>query len=695
MYTLTPGLRPLPCPRRFLHRPAHQVIAVALAGLAGLAPSAAHAGNTVNTAPAGDDAVAAEGTAKAPQTVEVSGRHYDNAVGSSDAASQGVIRAELLQSRPALRPGEVLEFVPGLVVTQHSGDGKANQYFLRGFNLDHGTDFATTVNGLPVNMPSHGHGQGYSDLNFLVPELVERISYRKGPYFATHGDFAAAGAADIEYRSRLSQPLAQLSLGGEGYRRALGAVALNLGSPDTPQGFNGQPAPDDTPQLWAAVESMTNNGPWTLPERLQRHNALLRLSQGNRSQGASLGLMAYEAQWDATDQVPQRLIDAGQYQGRPFGRFDAIDPSDGGRTARTSLDAEWHRRGADSQTRLSAWALRYRLQLFSNFTYALEHPDTGDQFSQQDARNAHGAQASQSWDHTLWGIDARSEIGAQWRQDQIRVGLYDTLARQTLATTRLDDVRQSLTGLYAQTSLAPLPWLRAVAGLRHDSARFSVDSRLLPGQPVVAQAEPGGRPLAADGGVPQRRARLPQQRRPRHHQPRGPQDRRGPEPRARPGGRPRPGAGPAHRGHPRPADFVGPVAAALRQRAGLRGRRRRHRSRQRQPPPRPRAQQPLDPQRRLAAGRRPGLDPRPLRQRRPHPQCRGHRGQRGRHPPSRPLVHQPAMALAGQRRADRGRQRAQPPGIHVQPAAGAQPAGGTGAQRAGDAGCVQPGQPEV
>ena len=138
--------------------------------------------------------------------VEIASRHYDNAIGSADAASQGTIRAGLLKSRPALRPGEVLEFVPGLIVTQHSGDGKANQYFLRGFNLDHGTDFATSVNGLPVNMPSHGHGQGYSDLNFLIPELVDRIAYRKGPYFARNGNFAAAGSADIvEARNELTR----------------------------------------------------------------------------------------------------------------------------------------------------------------------------------------------------------------------------------------------------------------------------------------------------------------------------------------------------------------------------------------------------------------------------------------------------------------------------------------------------------
>ena len=165
----------------------------ALSGLPAFAQEAPHNGG---------DAVLAAG----PATVEVTGRHYDNAVGTSDAASQGVIRAELLESRPALRPGEVLEFVPGVIVTQHSGDGKANQYFLRGFNLDHGTDFATFVNGLPVNMPTHAHGQGYSDLNFLIPELVDHIDYRKGPYFAKNGDFGAAGSADIAYRQVLARP---------------------------------------------------------------------------------------------------------------------------------------------------------------------------------------------------------------------------------------------------------------------------------------------------------------------------------------------------------------------------------------------------------------------------------------------------------------------------------------------------------
>ncbi|MCW5667498.1 MAG: TonB-dependent receptor [Piscinibacter sp.] len=387
--------------------------------------------------------------------VEVAGRHYDNAVGSTDAASQGTIRAELLKSRPALRPGEVLEFVPGVIVTQHSGDGKANQYFLRGFNLDHGTDFATFVNGLPVNLPTHGHGQGYSDLNFLIPELVDRIEYRKGPYFAQTGDFSAAGSADILYRTTLDEPLAALTLGQRKYQRLVGAGSSELG-----QGL----------KLLGAVELLHNDGPWTVPEQLRKANAVLTLSDGSRAEGWSTSLMAYDATWTSTDQIPQRAIEAG------FDRFGSLDPTDGGNTRRSSLSGEWHRRTDTGATKVAAYAIDYRLRLFSNFTYALERPATGDQFSQQDERTVFGLGASHAVDHTLGGLPARSEVGLQLRHDRIRVGLFDTQARQTIGTTRDDKVRQTLLGVYGQTAVELAPWLRGIVGLRADQARFKVDS---------------------------------------------------------------------------------------------------------------------------------------------------------------------------------------------------------------------------
>lgn len=397
------------------------------------------------------------------EPVEITGRHYDNAVGTSDAASQGVIRAELMKSRPALRPGEVLEFVPGVIVTQHSGDGKANQYFLRGFNLDHGTDFATSINGIPVNMPSHGHGQGYTDLNFLIPELVDRIEYRKGPYFAKNGDFSSAGSADIAYLTRFDAPFASLTVGQRGYRRGLAGGSATVGGDHT---------------LMGAVELQRNDGPWTVPEDLKRANGVLTLSGGSKNKGWSASLMAYDASWTATDQVPERLIREG-YNGQPFSRFDSLDPTTGGETRRSSLSTEWRHIGDDRATRLSAYAIDYRLSLFSNFTYALDSAD--DQFSQQDKRTVYGFNANHGVDHALGTLAARSEVGVQMRHDRARVGLFESSARVLGTPVRDDKVRETMLGVYGQTSVELSPWLRTVVGLRADSVRFSVDNQLAPG----------------------------------------------------------------------------------------------------------------------------------------------------------------------------------------------------------------------
>jgi len=388
------------------------------------------------------------------QTITVQG-HYDNAVGTSDAASQGVINAALLKSRPALRPGEVLEFVPGLIVTQHAGDGKANQYFLRGFNLDHGTDFATSVGGMPVNMPTHAHGQGYTDLNFLIPELVQRIEYRKGPYFANTGDFGSAGAADIVYRQQFDAPFAQLTLGRNGYDRGVFGGSGEAGAV----------------RLLAAVELMLNDGPWTVPENLLRKNGVITASAGTAAAGWSASLMGYDARWTSTDQVPQRALDDGS-----LGRFDSLDASSGGKTSRGSVSGEWHRNEDGSASRVAAYALRYQLDLFSNFTYALERPLEGDQFEQKDERSVYGLKASHAFDHRIGSLNLRSEIGAQLRHDRIAVGLYDSAQRVRSATTREDEVRKTLLGVYGQSGVEFTPVLRAVLGIRADALRTSVDA---------------------------------------------------------------------------------------------------------------------------------------------------------------------------------------------------------------------------
>ena len=236
--------------------------------------------------------------------VEVLGR-YDDALGISDAASQGVVTRSGIEKRPLLRLGEVLEAVPGLVVTQHSGDGKANQFFLRGYNLDHGTDFATWVAGMPVNMPTHAHGQGYTDLNFVIPELISRIAYNKGPYFAEDGDFGSAGSARIVYADKLPSSIALVTAGSFGYWRAVLA-----GSPAFASGF-----------LTYGLEYQHNDGPWDNPNRFGKYNGVLRYSQGTPANGFSVTAMAYDADWNSTDQIPRRAVDSGL-----IGRFGAIDP---------------------------------------------------------------------------------------------------------------------------------------------------------------------------------------------------------------------------------------------------------------------------------------------------------------------------------------------------------------------------------
>src|SRR5262245_32373157 len=182
----------------------------------------------------------------------------DSQVGTADTASQGTIGAEQLEQRTLSRPGEVLETVPGVIITQHSGAGKANQFFLRGFNLDHGTDFATSIDGVPVNLPSHGHGQGYTDLNFLIPELIERIDFRKGVYDAHDGDFSSAGAAAIRYANALPHGLALVAGGRFNYYRGVLANSNALGSGN----------------LLYGLELYNNDGPWDNPDRYKRVNGV-------------------------------------------------------------------------------------------------------------------------------------------------------------------------------------------------------------------------------------------------------------------------------------------------------------------------------------------------------------------------------------------------------------------------------------
>ena len=376
-------------------------------------------------------------------------------LGIADAASVGTITQKQLEARTVYRPGELLESVPGLIVSQHSGEGKANQFYLRGFNLDHGTDLRTTVDGMIVNQRSHAHGQGWTDVNFLVPELVNRLEYRKGPYYASEGDFSSAGSVAVKYSDRLAQGIASVGVGQNGFRRALLA--------DSPEFANGR--------LLYAIEGMNNDGPFVNPDSFRKINGVLRYSQGDEGNGFNVTGMAYKAKWNSTDQIPQRAIDSGLLRNR----FDAIDTTDGGAAHRYSLSGAWRKTDDGSSTQVNAYLIDNRLGLFSNFTYFLDNPIDGDQFAQPDRRRTAGLNASHTRRFAGLGLESENTFGVQLQTDNIFNGLLNTKARQTIGITRQDHIVESSAGLYAENATKWTPWLRSVAGLRVDGYRFKVN----------------------------------------------------------------------------------------------------------------------------------------------------------------------------------------------------------------------------
>ncbi len=375
-------------------------------------------------------------------------------VGIAQSSSQGAVTARQLDTRPIMRPGEVLETVPGVVISQHSGEGKANQYFLRGFNLDHGTDFATTVAGMPVNMPTHGHGHGYSDLNFLIPELASGVQFSKGPYFAEHGDFATAGTANINYTNTLARPIVRVGGGNDAFGRMLLAAAPTVGSGT----------------LLAALELEHSDGPWEQPDDLRKFNGLIRYTRGDGRNGLSATLMGYRGTWNSTDQIPTRAVDDGR-----IGRFGLVDPTDGGKSSRYSASIEWQRSSGNASTTLSAYGLKYDLDLFSNFTYFLDDPENGDQFQQTDHRFVSGARLTHRRIGRWLDRPTQNTVGVQFRNDNIDdIGLYHTRERERLETIRQDSVIQTSAGAFAQNETEWTPWLRTLAGVRVDGYRFDV-----------------------------------------------------------------------------------------------------------------------------------------------------------------------------------------------------------------------------
>ena len=391
---------------------------------------------------------------------------------SPQMASEMVISGAELNARPVTEPAEVLEAAPGLAVVQHSGSGKANQYYLRGYNLDHGTDMATFWDDVPINLPTNAHGQGYTDLNFLIPETISGLEVRKGPYWADVGDFDNAGALNISLRDSIDRNIQSVTLGSFGYSRF-----LNLGSAKVGGG-----------SLLYAGEFDTNNGPWATPEDVRKFSGLLRYSQGTATDGFSATAVAYANNWNASDQVALRAITTGQ-----IGLFGEIDPTDGGDTSRFMLSTRLARSDDDGLWKANAYVVKYTLNLFNNFTWFTTDPLNGDQFHQYDDRIYAGGAVSRTLNGSLFGLPSQTVVGLQTRDDNIDVGLSNTFQRELLSNVLFDHVNEGNVGIYAENTTRWTDWWRTTIGLRGDYFAASVNSMLQPansGNPSAALPSP-------------------------------------------------------------------------------------------------------------------------------------------------------------------------------------------------------------
>ena len=370
-------------------------------------------------------------------------------VGDAVSASMGTVVAEQIEQRPISRAGEILETVPGLIVTQHSGEGKANQYFLRGFNLDHGTDMATFIDGMPVNNRTHGHGQGYTDINFIIPEMIESLDYKKGPYYATEGDFANAGAVRMHTKSSMEGSLVKLGFGQYGYQRGLIATGSD--------------------NLVAALDVTRYDGPWEVAQEQKKTSGFVKYSLGNAVNGANFSLMAFENSWTATDQLPQRYIDAGG------DRYDSLDDDAGGKTHRYSLNYEGWNDIAGKNLQSNFYVIDYGLELFSNFSYATDQVN-GDEIRQHDERKIIGG----SLLYDALPTDAGEwQLGLDLRHDHISdTGLSATTDRSIRERTLRHAVEETGLGLLLQNNQRWSDSLSTQIGLRWDYLQANVENRL-------------------------------------------------------------------------------------------------------------------------------------------------------------------------------------------------------------------------
>src|SRR5215468_10633316 len=375
------------------------------------------------------------------------------------ASSEVLIPGRDFELLPQGRPADVLRLVPGLVISQHQGGGKAEQYFLRGFDADHGTDLALFIDGLPVNFRSHAHGQGYADLHFLIPETVQRLDGFKGPYFVEFGDFATAGAFNFVLRDTVAENYVEAGGGSWGTQRY-----LTLLSPTR-----------DALKTFVAVEYYRSDGPFTHPNGYERFNVLIK-GKATIAEGMDLSAWAsyYRADWHGSGEIPARAVRSGL-----IGRFDAIDPNEGGSTQRANLNLDWRWRPYDNQLLTAhAYGTYYTLDLFNDFTFFLNDEQNGDMINQRDSRYMAGFDALYQHQSKPFDIDLTSSAGLQYRIDTPRVVLATAVQRHQLARTQDASIVEQSYSPFVKFDVVPLPWLRFMTGARGDIFGYQVHSRV-------------------------------------------------------------------------------------------------------------------------------------------------------------------------------------------------------------------------
>jgi outer membrane receptor protein involved in Fe transport len=375
-------------------------------------------------------------------------------LGKASTASQGTIADQELQLTPQYRPGQLLETVPGLIVTLHSGEGKANQYLLRGYNLDHGTDLETYVDDMPVNQPTHAHGQGYTDLNFMIPELADGISYTKGPYYASVGDFGAVGSIRVGYRDTIPDQVSA-TVGTLGFQRiyAGGSTALGDGN------------------LLGFVETQHYDGPFVTPDDARKENLVLRYSQGDERNGYSVTGMYYHQTWTNTTDIPLRAI----AEDLVSDRFGSLDPTDGGHAQRASLSVNYRAALGDGEFSATGFFIYNQLHLYNNFTHFLFDPVYGDQEDQFENRRVTGGSANYTFPLRFGSFQSEIVVGGLTRYDSLGVGRSPSVDQVNLPAqddppsfSNDDQVYLFAGAMYLQATTHWTSKFRSVIGVRDD-----------------------------------------------------------------------------------------------------------------------------------------------------------------------------------------------------------------------------------